>query len=88
MASPPPPPNSHLQNAAKNNFCATSPSGQPETFTPQMLVDLQASTHVSSGPDKEPSDRKPLQDLGEGKLIRMKASSSRPITPFWAAVKP
>jgi hypothetical protein len=65
--------NSRLQNAVKNNFCATSPAGQPETFTPQMLVDLQARTHVTSGFGKEPSDRKPLQDLGEGKLIRMKA---------------
>jgi hypothetical protein len=65
--------NSRLQNAVKNNFCATSPTGQPETFTPEMLVGLQANTHVPSGPGKEPSDRKPLQDLGEGKLIRVKA---------------
>lgn len=65
--------NSHLQNVVKNNLCATSPTGQPETFTPQMLIDLQANTHVSSGFGQEPSDRKPLQDLGEGKLIRMKA---------------
>src|SRR5712671_1386218 len=65
--------NSHLQNVVKNNLCATSPTGQPETFTPQMLIDLQANTHVSSGFGHEPSDRKPLQDLGEGKLIRMKA---------------
>jgi hypothetical protein len=67
------PANSHLQNAVKNNFCATSGSGQPETFTPQMLIDLQANTHVRSGRGQEPNDRKPLQDLGEGKLIRMKA---------------
>src|SRR5882762_3413781 len=32
--------NSHLQNAVKNNFCATSPTGQPETFTPQMLIEI------------------------------------------------
>jgi hypothetical protein len=64
--------NSHLQNQVKNNFCATASGGQPETFTPQKLVDLQASTTVASGTGKEPSDRKPLQDLGEGKLIRMK----------------
>jgi hypothetical protein len=66
-------PNSQLQNAAKNNFCATAPGNQPETFTPQMLIDLQAKTHVKPGSGQEPSDRKPLQDLGEGKLIRMKA---------------
>jgi len=65
--------NSRLQNAVKNNFCAASATGQPETFTPQMLIDLQANTHVSSGFGHEPSNRKPLQDLGEGKLIRMKA---------------
>lgn len=62
--------NSHLQNKVKNNFCAT---GTPETFTPEKLTALQASTTVPSGQGKEPSDRKPLQDLGEGKLIRMKA---------------
>ena len=65
--------NSVLQNAVKNNFCSTSPGSQPETFTPQMLIDLQATTQVKSGFRQEPSDRKPLQDLGEGKLIRMKA---------------
>lgn len=65
--------NSHLQNTVKNNFCATSSTGQPEVFTPNMLVDLQANTHVISGFGKEPTNRKPLQDLGEGKLIRMKA---------------
>ena len=65
--------NSQLQNSVKNNFCAVASSGQPETFTPQMLIDLQAKTQVKSGAGQEPSDRKPLQDLGEGKLIRMKA---------------
>jgi hypothetical protein len=65
--------NSQLQNAVKNNFCATAPGNQPETFTPKMLIDLQGRTHVKSGFGQEPSDRKPLQDLGEGKLIRMKA---------------
>jgi len=65
--------NSQLQNTVKNNFCATATGGQPETFTPQMLIDLQAKTDVKSGFGQEPSDRKPLQDLGEGKLIRMKA---------------
>ncbi len=67
------PPNSHLQNQVKNNFCATAPAGLPETFTPQKLVDLQAATTVPSGYKKEPADRTPLQDLGEGKLVRMKA---------------
>jgi hypothetical protein len=65
--------NSQLQNSVKNNFCAVASGAQPETFTPQMLIDLQANTHVNSGTGQEPSDRKPLQDLGEGKLIRMKA---------------
>src|SRR5215471_16319279 len=61
---------SHLQNKVKNNFCV---SGSPEMFTPKMLVDLQANTHVPSGSGAEPADRGPLQQLGEGKLIRMKA---------------
>lgn len=67
------PTNSHIQNEVKNNFCATAASGQPETITPQNLVDLQASTTVPSGTGKEPADRTPLQALGEGKLVRMKA---------------
>ena len=62
---------SQLQNTVKNNFCV--PVGTPTTFTPKMLVDLQANTHVPSGFGKEPTDRTALQDLGEGKLIRMKA---------------
>ncbi len=65
--------NSQLQNAVKDNFCATAPGNKPATFTPQMLIALQAQTHVTSGFGKEPSDRKPLETLGEGKLIRMKA---------------
>jgi hypothetical protein len=64
--------NSKLQNEVKDNFCAAADQ-KPETFTPQMLIDLQAKTQVKSGFDQEPSDRKPLQELGEGKLIRMKA---------------
>jgi len=67
------PANSHLQNQVKNNFCATVPGGQPETITPQNLVDLQARTTVPSGQGKEPTDRTPLQNLGEGKLVRMAA---------------
>ena len=62
---------SQLQNSLKNNFCA--PSANPETFTPKMLIDLQANTHVPSGPGHEPGDRAALQQLGEGKVIRMKA---------------
>jgi hypothetical protein len=65
--------NSHIQNKVKNNFCAPAPGGQPESITPQTLIDLQASTTIPSGYMKEPSDRKPLHDLGEGKLVRMKA---------------
>ena len=65
------PAKSQLQNSVKNNFCAASATS--ETFTPQMLIDLQHNTHVPSGQGKEPADRTPLKDLGEGKLIRMKA---------------
>ena len=67
------PANSHLQNKVKNNFCATGTGGQPEVITPQTLVDLQAKTTIPSGQGKEPSDRTPLQQLGEGKLVRMTA---------------
>ncbi|MGC2194133.1 MAG: hypothetical protein WA628_05620 [Terriglobales bacterium] len=65
--------NSKLQNAVKDNFCAGADSKTPEAFTPQMLVDLQGQTTIPSGFKKEPSDRQPLVDLGEGKLVRMKA---------------
>lgn len=65
------PANSQLQNTVKNNFCA--PATSPETYTPQMLIDLQQKTTVPSGYSKEPSDRQPLKDLGEGKVVRMKA---------------
>ena len=63
-----------LQNSVKNNFCAALQNGAPQTFTPQMLIDLQKNTHAASGTGKEPADRKELQGLGEGKVIRMKAS--------------
>jgi hypothetical protein len=62
--------NSRLQDSVKNNFCA--PAGTPAAFTPQMLIDLQANTKVPAGQGKEPKDRAALQELGEGKLIRMK----------------
>jgi hypothetical protein len=55
----------------KNNLCAQTTAA--ETYTPQMLIDLQQKTDVPSGYGKEPSDRKALEDLGEGKVIRMKA---------------
>lgn len=67
------PAKSKLQNAVKNNFCAGSDHPTPESFTPQMLIDLQAETTIPSGFKKEPTDRQPLTDLGEGKLVRMKA---------------
>lgn len=67
------PANSKLQNQVKNNFCAGAGGTTPEEFTPQMLVDLQGKTKVPSGFKREPSDRQPLTDLGEGKLVRMKA---------------
>ncbi len=65
--------NSQLQNSVKNNFCATVPNRKPETYTPQMLIDLQRNNHIPSGQGQEPSDRTNLQRLGEGKGIRMKA---------------
>lgn len=65
------PANSQTQNLAKNNFCAQAAT--PETYTPQMLIDLQLKTDVPSGYGKEPSDRKALEGLGEGKVVRMKA---------------
>jgi hypothetical protein len=65
------PPNSQTQNQVKNNFCSSATA--PEAFTPQMLVSLQQKTKVPSGYQKEPSDRKALEALGEGKVVRMKA---------------
>ena len=38
-----------------------------------MLIELQAETTVPSGFKKEPSDRQPLTDLEQGKLVCMKA---------------
>ena len=67
------PPNSQVQNKVKNDFCATSPGGKPEIVTPDDLISLQAKTTVHSGHGQEPSDRAPLQKLGEGRLVRMKA---------------
>jgi len=61
---------SQIQNAVKNNFCADN---TPETFTSQMLIDLQRNTHIPSGHGLEPADRTPLRSLGEGKVIRLKA---------------
>jgi hypothetical protein len=63
--------NSHTQNLVKNNFCASASA--PETYTPQMLIDLQGKTTVPSGYGKEPADRTALDALGEGKVVRMKA---------------
>lgn len=62
-----------LQNSVKNNLCAVAPNNKPATFTPQMLIDLQRNNNIPSGQGKEPSDRRNLQNLGEGKVIRMKA---------------
>jgi len=60
-----------LQNSVKNNFCALAAA--PERFTPQMLIDLETNHHIASGFGKEPADRHALADLGEGKVIRIKA---------------
>ncbi len=66
------PANSQTQNSVKNNFCGEA-NGTPETFTPQMLIDLQRNNHIVSGQGQEPADRIQLQHLGEGKIVRMKA---------------
>jgi hypothetical protein len=65
--------NSQLQNSVKNNFCAINQNLLPETYTPAMLADLQRQTTIPSGQGHEPADRQPLKQLGEGKVIRMKA---------------
>src|ERR1700683_4591344 len=41
------PQNSQTQNMVKNNFCSSATA--PETYTPQMLIDLQGKTTVPSG---------------------------------------
>jgi len=64
---------SQIQNQVKNNLCAGAAGNPPEEITVKTLVDLQAQTHVPSGFKKEPSDRSALTDLGEGKLVRIKA---------------
>ena len=67
------PPRSQLQNSVKNNFCGLPANQPPQTFTPQMLIDLQRNNHIPSGQGKEPTDRAQLRSLGEGKVIRLKA---------------
>jgi hypothetical protein len=62
---------SHLQNAVKNNFCATAAT--PKIVTPKFLIDKQSQTHIPTGQGKEPASRTDLQSLGEGTLVRMKA---------------
>jgi hypothetical protein len=73
-----------LQNAAKNNFCAT---GRAEKVTPKLLGQLQKKTaDAKSGitfgdHSKVPADRKGVQagfkfgkvTYGEGELVRMAA---------------
>jgi len=70
-----------MQNAAKNNFCAT---GAPVTVTPNMLAQLMAAAQakgVTSGSESQvPADRSVLKGftiggvtLGEGTVVRMAA---------------
>src|SRR6266705_3430823 len=66
------PPATQLQNSAKNNFCNVPANKTPETFTPQMLIDLQRNSHIPSGHGLEPTDRIRPRSSGEGKVIRMK----------------
>src|SRR5260370_12708642 len=63
-----------LQNSAKNNFCAPGPVTD---MTPADLADLQgkaADAGISFGDARNPAggDRSGLQQLGEGKLVRLK----------------
>ena len=64
---------SQVQNKVKNDFCQFTAGGTPNTFLPTDLAALQAKTTIASGHGKEPADRAPLDKLGEGKLVRMKA---------------
>ena len=64
---------SQVQNEVKNNLCAGADGSAPQDITVQWLVDLQARTTVPSGQGKEPTDRSALKELGEGKLVRIKA---------------
>jgi hypothetical protein len=70
-----------MQNAAKNNFCAT---GDPVTVTPNMLAQLMAAAQakgVTFGNESQvPADRSVLKGftiggvtLGEGTIVRMAA---------------
>ncbi len=63
----------HLQNAAKNNFCSEPSGGAPESMTLQQFADLQHSHNFPAGQGMEPSDRTPLRNAGEGKVVRVKA---------------
>src|SRR5438552_16937619 len=68
------PARSHIQNAVKNNLCSSMDA--PETFTPQMLIDLQGKAvarGISFGFHQEPDTRNDTHALGEGKVVRMKA---------------
>jgi len=52
-------PSSQLQNSVKNNFCAEpAVGGKPESFTPQMLVDLQKNTKITSGHERTQQPRR------------------------------
>jgi len=69
------PPNSRLQNAVKNNFCALPPNNAsaPAPVTPEQLIQLQSRANLPSGRGKEPSSRNDARTFGEGNLVRMKA---------------
>jgi hypothetical protein len=62
------------QNTAKNNFCA---SGTPSAVTIASLTKLQASVEkdptIPFGSKGPAIDRTPLQKLGEGRLVTLKA---------------
>jgi hypothetical protein len=62
------------QNLAKNNFCS---SGTPSETSIAGLLNLQQSVEkdpsISFGPLVSMTNRAPLQTLGEGKLVTLKA---------------
>jgi hypothetical protein len=66
-----------IQNAVKNNFCATGPT---RTMTMSELVDLQhqaealreAGTIDYGGEEHLPADRASLRKLGEGTRVRFR----------------
>ena len=73
-----------FQNEAKNNFCPTGDPASPTVTTIKDMIDLQAKAqaipdinfgntrqHPLTSSPGPVTNRKPLQDLGEGNLIQL-----------------